>query len=72
MNDEDYMKIAINLAKQAAEVDEVPVGAIVVDFSNIDNPKIVGSAYNLRETKNSPSAHAEFLAIEQASKKLKT
>lgn len=67
-----YMIKAINLAKEAAKFDEVPVGAIVVDYSNPKSPKIVGSAYNLRETQNSPTAHAELLAIEQASKKLKT
>lgn len=72
MNDIDYMKIAIDLAKQAQDIDEVPVGALVVDFSDNNNPKIISEAFNLRETKNSPSAHAEFLAIEEASKKLGT
>lgn len=72
MSDIEYMNKAIELAKQAASIDEVPVGAIVVDFSDNVNPKIIGSAYNLRETKQSPTAHAELLAIEQASKTKKS
>lgn len=72
MNDQDYMKIAISLANKASQIDEVPVGAIVVDFTHQKNPTIVSKAYNMREKKNSPSAHAEFLAIEKAAKKLET
>lgn len=72
MSDIDYMKIAVNLAKKAAAKDEVPVGALVVDFSDCKNPEIISKGYNLRESKKSPSAHAEFIAIEKASKKLQT
>lgn len=72
MDDKDYMMLAIDQAKTAALKDEVPVGAIVVDWSDQLNPKIISSAYNLRETKQSPSAHAEFIAIEQAAKILNT
>ena len=67
MTDIEYMKIAIELAHQAAEHDEVPVGAIVVK-----GDEIIAKAFNMREHKNSPSAHAEFLAIEQAAKHLKS
>ena len=72
MTDEQYMNIAIEQAKLALKADEVPIGAIVVNFENEENPQIIAKAYNLRETKNSPSAHAEFLAIEEASKKLES
>lgn len=67
MTDTDYMQIALDLARQAAEAGEVPVGALVVK-----NDEIISQAYNMREAKTSPSAHAEFLAIEEAAKKLKS
>lgn len=65
MADTDYMKIALELAHQAAEAGEVPVGALVVK-----DDEIISQAFNMRETKTSPSAHAEFLAIDEASRKL--
>ena len=60
-----YMKEAIKLAKKAAELGEVPIGAIVVK-----NGEIVGEGYNLRETAKLSTAHAEIAAIEMACKKL--
>lgn len=66
MNKEEYFKICINLAKQAAKRKEVPIGAIVVK-----NGKIVAKAYNLREHRHDITAHAEILAIKQAAKRLK-
>lgn len=59
------MKEALALAKQAESENEVPVGAVV-----IRNNKIIGRGYNLRETKQSPTAHAEIIAIEEAAKTL--
>lgn len=56
-----YMLLAIEEAKKAAEKDEVPVGAVVVREG-----KVISSAYNLRETMQSATAHAEILAVEQA------
>lgn len=70
MNDNDYMKIALKLAKTAAIEDEVPVGAVVVSFKDKNNPQIISKAYNKREQLQDPSAHAEFLAIVAAAKKL--
>jgi tRNA(adenine34) deaminase len=64
-DDQNYMHQALTLAKKAAELGEVPVGAIVV-FEN----QVVGEGYNLRETANHPLAHAEKIAIEAAAKKL--
>jgi len=67
MTDIEYMKIALELAKQAAEIDEVPVGAIVVKKST---GEIVGRGFNRRETDKNPLAHAEIAAIKQASETL--
>ena len=64
--DEEYMLKALALAEKAAQIGEIPVGAIVVDADG----KIIGEGYNLREQLRSPSAHAEFIAIEQAAKAL--
>lgn len=63
---EKYMSMALRMAKKAAKKDEVPVGAVIVRHG-----KVLASAYNLRESKKNPLAHAEILAIEKASKKLK-
>lgn len=57
---------AIAMAKKAAKRDEVPVGAVIVRRG-----RIIAKAYNLRETKRDPLAHAEILAIKKAAKKLR-
>ena len=59
-----FMSEAIGLAKEAAEVGEIPVGAVVVEQTS---GKIIGKGFNLRETKQNPLLHAEIVAIEQAS-----
>ena len=59
------MKQALSLAKEAAALGEVPVGAIVVK-----DGEIVGKGYNLRENNASATAHAEIIAIEQACRTL--
>ena len=56
------MREALTLAKEAAQIGEIPVGALVVD----GNGNIISRANNLRETKKNAIAHAEMLAIEQA------
>ncbi|MCH5205789.1 MAG: nucleoside deaminase [Oscillospiraceae bacterium] len=65
--DEEFMEKALALARKAYELGEIPVGAIVVTKDG----EIVGEGYNQRETLCSPTAHAEMLAIEMASQKLK-
>ncbi|WP_336990707.1 tRNA adenosine(34) deaminase TadA [Bacillus infantis] len=60
-NDDDYMKEAIEEAKKAGELGEVPIGAVVV----LDG-KIISRAHNLRESNQNAVAHAELLAIEEA------
>lgn len=65
-NTEDYyMRIAFDLAKKALDLNEVPVGAIIV----LDG-KIISQGYNRKESDNCVIAHAEMIAIQQASKYL--
>jgi tRNA(adenine34) deaminase len=52
------MRLALTLAQEAASVGEVPVGALIVR-----EEQVVSQAYNLRETLEDPTAHAERLAI---------
>lgn len=66
-DDAYYMNIAIEEAKKAAQLGEVPIGAIVVY-----NGEIIAKAHNLRESRQNAVAHAELLAIETACHKLGT
>ena len=59
--DEEFMRAAIEQAKAAEEIDEVPVGAVAVR-----DGKIIASAFNTRETSKCATHHAEILAIERA------
>lgn len=61
-----FMKIALKQAKEALILQEVPIGAIVVNEEGL----IIGKGYNLTETKKCQSYHAEFLAIQQAAKRI--
>ena len=60
------MQAALSLAKVAADKGDVPVGAIVVN----DDGEILGTGQNLREQNNDPTAHAEIVALRNASEKL--
>jgi tRNA(adenine34) deaminase len=64
--DVKYMERAIALAEYAADLGEIPVGAVIVDN---ESGEIISEAYNLRETKKIATAHAEILAIEEACRK---
>ena len=63
--DEIFMKEAINLARKAERIDEVPVGAVAVR-----NGEIIASAFNTREESKCATHHAEILAIEAACRAL--
>ena len=64
-DDVSWMGKALELARQATEKGEVPVGAVVIKEGNL-----VAAAHNLREQSGNPVAHAEMLAIQSAAKKL--
>ena len=61
------MKEALKEAQKAYDKLEVPVGAVIVK-----NGKIISRAHNLKETKFDTTKHAEILAIQKASRKLKS
>ncbi len=56
-----FMKLALNEAKQAAWIGEVPIGALVVQ-----NGHVIGTGHNLREHSQNALDHAEILAIQEA------
>ncbi len=60
--DIEYMKVALDQAKKAFSIYEVPVGAIIVYKG-----EIIGKGFNTRESAKDPTAHAEMIAIRQAS-----
>ena len=66
-NKEYYMEQALKEAKKAYKKLEVPVGAVIVK-----DGKIIARAHNQKETKTDTTRHAEILAIQKASKKLKS
>ena len=61
-----YMELAIKEAQLALEENEVPIGAVIVK----DN-KIIAKAHNMKEEKQDATKHAEVIAIQKASKKIK-
>ena len=63
VNDERWMQEAITEALRGAELGEVPVGAVVVR-----DGEIVGRGHNRREVDGDPLAHAEILALGEASR----
>ena len=59
-----FMELALEQARTASSLGEVPVGAVLVEDGNI-----LAQAHNLRETSQDPLAHAELLALRRASRK---
>jgi tRNA(adenine34) deaminase len=64
--DAQFMSQALQLAREAAALGEVPVGAVVVVGG-----EVVGRGYNRREVDHDPLSHAELKAIAEAATKLK-
>lgn len=65
LDDTRCMQLAIEQAKLAEEIGEVPIGAVVVYGDDV-----IARAHNRRETDADPAGHAEFLAMKEASRKL--
>ena len=65
MTDEELMRAALDEAKIAADLGEVPVGAVVAK-----DGEIVARAHNLRESGKNATYHAELMAIDAACKAL--
>ena len=77
MNDEAYMRMALEEARIAGEAGEVPIGAVVV-YEPIDpgtrkplaEPRVIARAGNRRERAKDPAGHAEFAAMLEAAREL--
>ncbi|MBQ7632908.1 MAG: nucleoside deaminase [Alphaproteobacteria bacterium] len=69
MTNEEYMQIALDLARQAAQKDEVPIAALIV---NPTSGEIIASAANESAHGSDATAHAEIMAIRRACAKLDT
>lgn len=65
MFNNDFMKHAINMAEKAFLLDEIPVGAVIIDPKN---NKIIAKAHNLIEKNKNPSFHAEMLVLQKTHK----
>jgi tRNA(adenine34) deaminase len=63
------MESALELAREAALLDEVPVGAVVVE---LETGRIVGRGMNRRETRHDPAGHAEIEALQDAARNLQS
>ena len=62
---ETFMRMALDLAAQAAAAGEVPVGAVVVK-----DGEVIGRGFNRPVTSNDPTAHAEIVALREAAARL--
>ncbi len=63
--DEEFMRLALTKAEQAAALGETPVGAVLVI-----GDEVIAAAHNMRETWQDPAAHAELLVVREASARL--
>ena len=63
MDDDYFMSEALKEAREAFELDEVPIGAVIVH-----NNEIIARGYNRRNTDKNPLMHAEIIAINEAAK----
>jgi tRNA(adenine34) deaminase len=63
--DEYYMRLALREAERALEHDDVPIGCVIVHSG-----EVIAAARNERELRGDPTAHAEILALREASAKL--
>ena len=66
IDDFPHMRRALEMAQKAAEMGEVPVGAVITDSKG----RVIAEAHNRVIQDKDPSAHAEMLAIRAAAKRL--
>ena len=66
MDDEAYMRLALDEAALAAETGDVPVGAVIV----ADDGAVIGRGRNRREATGDPTAHAEIEALRDAARRI--
>jgi tRNA(adenine34) deaminase len=65
--DEYFMRLALREAERALDHDDVPIGAVIVHGG-----EVIAAACNERELRMDPTAHAEMLALREASGRLET
>ena len=65
MKHEDWMRLALKQAEKAYDIDDVPIGAVIVRKG-----EIISTAYNEKELSQDPTAHAEIVAIRRAAETL--
>lgn len=66
-DDEHGMRLAIEQARCALDLDEVPIGCVIV---HSPTGRVIGAGHNRRETDHDPTAHAEIIAIRAAGRAL--
>jgi len=59
MTDEEYMRLALLEAESAYDLDEIPIGAVIVD----ENGRVISKEHNLKEGRKTPILHAEIVAL---------
>ena len=65
-NNEELMRLALDVARIAPQTGDIPVGAIVINGDGV----VIGKGFNEREANNDPTAHAEIVAIRNAATRL--
>lgn len=65
-NNEELMRLALDVARIAPQTGDIPVGAIVINSEGV----VIGRGFNEREANNDPTAHAEIVAIRSAAERL--
>ena len=65
-NNEELMRLALDVARIAPSTGDIPVGAIVINSDGV----VIGKGFNEREAHNDPTAHAEVMAIRNAASRL--
>lgn len=65
-NNEELMRLALDVARIAPKTGDIPVGAIVINSEGV----VIGKGFNEREANNDPTAHAEVVAIRNAASRL--